>query len=113
MVIPFSILEVLFFGFILRLVLKSNRQVELISVSNEAITIIRLRGDERQEWRFNPYWAQIVLEPSHHDWYPSRLVIRSHGQTLALAECLTETERVSLAEALTQSLLDSKAPMPE
>jgi uncharacterized membrane protein len=61
-VVPFTVLEVVFIGFILRLVLKNNRQVEMISVSADDIRIIKLEGTERTEWSFNPHWAQVELK---------------------------------------------------
>ena len=109
MVAPFTVLEVAFFGFILRLVLKSNKQVEMISVSADEIRVIRLGDSGRTEWSFNPHWAQVELKKSSHDWYPSKLTIRSHGRMVELATCLTDSEREELAEALQESVFSSRS----
>ncbi len=84
---------------ILRFVLKSNKLVEIISVSSDEIRIIELEDSERIEWSFNPHWAQVELKQSSHDWYPSKLTIRSHGRMVELAACLTDIEREELAES--------------
>ncbi len=107
-VLPFTILEVAFIGFILHLILKANRQVEMISVSNNGIRIVKLTDQEREEWHFDPYWAQVELKHSPHDWYPSKLIIRSHGRAVELASCLTNSEREELAEALKESVFSSR-----
>ncbi len=103
-VVPFTVLEVAFIGYILRLVLKSNRQVEMISINEHEIRVIKLGGSERTEWNFNPHWAQVELKKSHHNWYPNKLTIRSHGRVVELASCLTNSEREELAEALQESV---------
>lgn len=109
LVVPFTVLEVAFIGFILRLVLKNNKQVEMISIRHDEIRLIKLDGFERSEWEFNSHWAKVELIKSSHDWYPSKLTIRSHGRVVELASCLTDIEREELAKILLDSIISSKS----
>jgi len=49
-------------------------------------------------------WARVVLERCPKQWYPSRLLIRSHGRAVEVGTFLNEEERRRLAEELAQNL---------
>lgn len=100
MVVPFTLVEVAFLGYILRMVLRSNECVETIILNEEELKVIRESHKERKEWIFQPYWTKIFLRSGRHAWYPDQLLIQCHGKSLEIGTCLTGSERTSLAKVL-------------
>ena len=111
LVIPFTVLDVVFVGLALRYVLRKNSSVELIACTPEKITITRTDGKTFEEYDFQSFWAQVIVTPSRHQWYPSKLFLRSHGRYLEFGGCLTNKERKDLARAIKKSLEHAKALM--
>lgn len=63
---------------------------------------------ESQTWRFTPAWLQVWVErPAPRG---GGLILRSHGQSLAIGGFLTWDEQEDLAEALRQALARARAP---
>lgn len=104
MVVPFTLAEVAFIGGILWLVIRSNQCVETIFYKEDELRIVQQDSQQCKEWTFQPYWVQVFLQSGRHPWYPDRLLIQSHGQSLEIGACLTASERTSLAEALSELL---------
>lgn len=104
LVVPFTVLELALIGAILWLVLRRNQCTEMIVMRGGELRVIRQQGMQRREWTFQPYWVRIMLLSGRHPWYPGRLIIRSHGQSVEVGACLTEPERESLAKALRKFL---------
>ena len=104
LVLPFAFLEILVLGCGLYCFEKATDYREVISLSRDELRIRRQarRGDE--EWAFQPYWARVVRQPDERKWYPSRLLIRSHGRQVEIGSCLTEGEREQLFIDLEHSL---------
>jgi uncharacterized membrane protein len=82
-----------------RLNYRSARRSEHVRLAGDALTIERVgvRGDRRL-WTFQPYWARIVFEEKDED--ENRLLVTSHGRSLALATFLGAGERRSFAGTL-------------
>ncbi len=99
MIVPFTILDVLFIFVVLRWVLNSNNKIEKIRCSSEQLIIYR--GE--QQWQFNPYWTKVIIKKSHHPWYSNRLLIRSHGKSVEVGKYLTEEEKQKLAHEIVES----------
>jgi uncharacterized membrane protein len=104
MVLPFAGLEMLALGVGLYVVAGRCYEREVISISREDIRIEKGRGYPRQQWTLGRVWAQVVLERCPRQWYPSKLLIRSHGRAVEVGRFLHEEERRHLAAALIQSL---------
>lgn len=103
-VVPFAGLEMLALGVCLYLVACRCHECEVISINGDSIRIEKGRGYPRQQWTFGRLWARVVLERCPKAWYPSRLLIRSHGRTVEVGRFLHEEERQRLAAELTRSL---------
>lgn len=80
---------------------------EVISVSSDEIRIERGHRYPEQTWILATSWAKVILERCPRRWYPSRLLIRSHGQSIEVGGFLNEEERRRLAEELVKSLAES------
>lgn len=86
-----------------RLNYRSGRLVEQVRVFDDSLEIeCRRPGKPPQSWRFNPYWAQVVLQPDRYG--TDQLVVRSHGVWLVLGHFLLPEERAEFAAALRDAL---------
>jgi uncharacterized membrane protein len=75
--------------------------------------LVEARGDQvglRQKSQhgetsrtLNRYWAQIKLSGGSH-WYPSRLLVGSHGKFVEIGAALTEEDRIRTAKELQRML---------
>ncbi len=61
-----------------------------------------------REWRFEPYWVRVRLEPARHG--ERLLQLSAHGSTLTLGRFLTSDERCAFAAALNRALGDYRSP---
>ena len=68
----------------------------MVSVTEEKIKIEIGRNTPEKVYEFDKAWAKIVLEKSWNNWYPSRLLLRSHGKQIELGKFLNEQERQCL-----------------
>ena len=86
-----------------RLSYRSARQTETVRLTRAALDVERvgIRG-ERRHWRFEPFWLRLVFE--EWDEGQNRLVLVSHGKSLALGTFLSSPERRGLAQALKSAL---------
>ena len=104
MILPFAGLEVVVLCIALYLCAQRNSRCEVIAVGRESVTVMRGRKEPEEGHEFQRAWVQIVHEQPAHHWYPSRLLIRSHGRAVEVGSCLTEEERKQLACQLEQAI---------
>lgn len=87
-----------------RLNYRSGRLYETVDLTDEALTITRVRpSGQRQSWSFHPYWVRLDLQD--RPGRASELSLSLHGRRLVFASFLTDSERVELAAALKEALL--------
>ncbi len=103
-VLPFSGLEMLALGAALYVTAHRGGVQEVIIIGTETITVESGRQVPESHEEFSRAWANVVLERSWNSWYPSRLLIRSHGRQLEIGRFLNEQERQGLALELTGAL---------
>lgn len=86
-----------------RLSYRSARQTETVRLTDAALDVERVsvRG-ERRQWRFEPFWLRIVFQEEEEG--QNRLLLTSHGKSLALGTFLSSPERRSLAVSLKTAL---------
>jgi uncharacterized membrane protein len=82
------------------------RDCDRLEFDEARLRIIQCRGRHEVRHEFQRYWARVVLEPVRDGWYPSRLMIRSHGRAVEVGACLNEDERQLTARRL-RALLGS------
>jgi uncharacterized membrane protein len=107
-VFGFCGLEVLLIWVCFRLSYRSGRMWERVRLTPTALTVERhLIDGSWREWRFQPYWLRVAMDdPPQHE---SRLVLTSHGNSLAIGSFLTPEERLDLAKALRRALDAARA----
>ena len=103
-VLPLAVAEIAGLGLAFYLVSRTGRQCEIIDVTENEMRVVRDDGRARQEWRFQPYWVQVILQLDPRGWYPSRLFLRSHGRQLEIGRSLTDAERRHLSDELRRRL---------
>lgn len=96
-------LDVLALYIAFRINYRAGEVVETIRLTDDELVIGRSeRRRPAKEWKFQPYWVQVeVDEPRPHE---NRLLLKSHGRTLAIGSFLTPEERIDLAVALRDAL---------
>jgi uncharacterized membrane protein len=104
MILPFAGLEVVVLCIALYICAQRNNCCEVVAVGKDSVTVMRGRKEPEEGHEFQRAWAQVVHEQPVHHWYPSRLLIRSHGREVEVGNCLTEEEREQLACQLEQAI---------
>ncbi len=109
LVLPFAGAEVLLLGVGFYLCALSGQETEVIQIKNDRIAIEKGGKSTRTVWELDRAWARIELLPAPIMWYPSRLVIRSHGKQLQLGAFLTDGERERLARELNGAITSKES----
>lgn len=104
MILPFAGLEIVVLCIALYICAQRNNRCEVVTVGKDSVTVVRGRKEPEEGHEFRRVWAQVVHERPVHHWYPSRLLIRSHGREVEVGNCLTEEERKQLACQLEQAI---------
>ncbi len=104
LVLPFAGLELSALGAGLYVVSRRCHECEVISIAGDSVRVEKGYDYPRERWTFTRLWAHAVLEQCPARWYPSRLLIRSHGRTVEVGHFLNEEERRRLAVELSQNL---------
>jgi uncharacterized membrane protein len=102
-VIGFFGLDVALVYVAFRLSYRSARRSETIRLADDAFTVeqVSVRGASRI-WRFQPFWLRVILEERADK--PNRLLVASHGRSLAIGDFVTPSARVELAETIRDAL---------
>ena len=96
LILPFAGLELAALGIVLYISAWRSNAKEVIIVNEEKITVEIGRSSPEKVYEFDKAWAKIVLEKSWNNWYPSRLLLRSHGKQIEIGKFLNEQERQCL-----------------
>lgn len=92
-------LESLFIAFVLFLFARRRDDYELVTVDERYVRIARRNGGRESQDRFERYWARVSLQKNDR-WYPSRLLVGSHGRAVEVGRALNERARGILAREL-------------
>ncbi len=104
LILPFAGLELLALGVVLYISAWRSNIKEVVNISEEKIRIEIGRDVPEKIYELDKAWANIVLERSWNNWYPSRLLLRSHGRQLEIGKFLNEQERQCLAIELKKAI---------
>ena len=104
LVLPFSGLEVMVLGIALYMNAWRGGVKEVITISDRALAVEQGRQAPESRVEFQRPWAKVILERPGNSWYPSRLLIRSHGRQVEIGRFLNEQERQGLAQQLRATL---------
>jgi uncharacterized membrane protein len=86
-----------------RLSYRSARQREVLRLNADDFTVERVDiYGERLIWRFQPFWLRVVLDERPDE--SNRLLVASHGRSLAIGDFLGAPVRRELANSLRAAL---------
>ena len=100
LVLPFAGLELVVVTAGLYLSCCASGRAEVIRIGQETLVVQSGRGRPEREHTFQRAWARVVLVRDPSGWYPSRLLVRSHGRSLEIGAWLVEDEKLELAAEL-------------
>ncbi|GAB4350968.1 MAG: hypothetical protein Kow006_14400 [Gammaproteobacteria bacterium] len=100
LVLPFAGAELLVLGIGLYACSLRTHTQEVVRIETDSIRIQRGRRRPSSEIHLPRAWARVVLISDTRHWYPSRLLIRSHGKSVEVGSHLVESERLHLADQL-------------
>jgi uncharacterized membrane protein len=103
-VLPFAGAEVIVVGIGFYLSARAGQETEVVSVGANKVAVEKGHRRVRERFELQRAWAQIRLLRPRIRWYPSRLVIRSHGKAVELGGFLNEDERRQLADKLQRAI---------
>lgn len=104
MVFPFAGLEMAALAAVLYLCARRASQREVVAIDGDSVRVMKGRRTAQEIYHFQRFWARVEVIRSNNDWYPSRLVICSHGREVEVGNCLCEDERQLLAERLSHAI---------
>ncbi len=104
LVLPFAGLEVIVLGVALYLSAVRGSVREVIRILDAAVIYEAGCAAPLVTRTFQRHWTRVVLEQSCGDWYPSRLLLRSHGRQVEVGRFLEEKERQHLGLQLQNAL---------
>lgn len=104
LILPFAGLELTALGVVLYISAWRSNIKEVVCVADDKIRIEIGHNTAEKVFEIDRTWAQVVLQRSWNNWYPSRLLLRSHGRQLEIGKFLNEQERQRLAIELKKIL---------
>jgi uncharacterized membrane protein len=102
-VTPFFGVDVLLVYLAFRISYRRAKLREELRLTDESLTVERvgIKG-ERTRWQFQPFWLRLIFEEK--DEHTNRLVLASHGRSLAVGSFLGPAERRGVAYSLKDAL---------
>ena len=100
LILPFTILEVSVVSFSFFYLLKRSQQQQVIELTQEDITISEgIRRPDRV-WRWQRFFAKVIVNEPRYAWHPKRIEIRHQGDSIEIGSFLNVTEKEELINAL-------------
>jgi uncharacterized membrane protein len=103
LVLPLTGLEILVIGIAIYYQSCWAHSQQVIRIGSNQIRVIN-HGRSRSEKCFHKAWLKIIRNRDPRGWYPSRLLIGSHGQFIEVGKYLIEEERETLAHKLKSAI---------
>jgi uncharacterized membrane protein len=113
MVMPFSGLEMLLVTAAFYYCAVRARTCEEVALDAQQIRVRRGARELKSEAFMPRHWAQVELRKDPRRWYPTRLLLRSHGRAIEIARNLMDEERALLARDLRHTLEQDPASLAE
>lgn len=104
LILPFAGLELLALGTALYVSAWRGGRREVVKFDGDTVIVEVGRDGPEQRFEFDRIWLRVVLQKSWSSWYPSRLLLRSHGRQIEIGSFLNEQERQALAITLRKAL---------
>ncbi|MCU7935822.1 MAG: DUF2244 domain-containing protein [Candidatus Thiodiazotropha sp. (ex Dulcina madagascariensis)] len=103
LILPFTGLEIVILGIAIYCQSCRVHTRQLISIDETHVRITDSRNQQAEKC-FCKAWLKIVQNRDPKGWYPSRLLIGSHGEYIEIGKNLIEEEREILANNLRSAI---------
>lgn len=106
-ILPFAGLELAALGAGLYVSLRNNAAREVVTVTQDRVCVETGRVDQperRVRHEFHRAWARLEVEPGRTTGGAGRLRLGASGRFIELGACLSEQQRLGLAQRLTKVL---------
>jgi uncharacterized membrane protein len=109
---PFLGLDVALLAWAFRASTRAARREERVTLTASELCVARdAPRTPHREWRFNPYWVRVEMDPEPDHW--SQLTLWSHGKFLRIGQFLAPAERARFGAVLKAALRDARnLPLP-
>lgn len=104
LILPFAGIELAALAIALYVSAWRGGRKEVIRITHERVQVESGIDKPDTEVEFDKTWLQVVLVKPKIRWYPSQLMLRSHGRQMEIGSFLNEEERKGLAIVLRQAL---------
>ncbi len=104
LVLPFSGVELLALGAALYITAWRGGTREVITITDDSVYVETGRSRPEQRHDLQRYWTKVVLRRPWVAWYPSKLLLCSHGREIEVGRFLNEEERRGLAKILKSAI---------
>lgn len=108
LILPFSGIEVLALGLAFYVTAWRGGSREVIRIHSDSLIVESGHREVVNREVFQRAWVKVVLERSWNSWYPSRLLLRSHGRQMEIGRFLNEQERQGFALLLREALKNNQ-----
>jgi len=98
-VLPFLGLELALLAMAFVMLQKRARFFDLLVSEGDEVCVTKRDGKGDRKQRFHRYWMQVRVASGPY-WYPSKLLVGSHGQFTEIGAELTEEDRLKTATQL-------------
>ncbi|MGA0381844.1 MAG: DUF2244 domain-containing protein [Arenicellales bacterium] len=98
-VLPFLGLELALLAIAFVMLQKRARFFDLLVSEGDEVCVTKRDGKGDRKQRFHRYWMQVRVASGPY-WYPSKLLVGSHGQFTEIGAELTEEDRLKTATQL-------------
>ena len=102
-VLPFLGLEIAVVAAVFLILQRRARFYDLVEAKGDDVCLSQRGRHGEKSGKLNRYWTQVRLAAGGH-WYPSRLLVGSHGNYMEIGAALTEEDRIKTAKALQRAL---------
>ncbi|HAF75457.1 MAG TPA: hypothetical protein DCG21_09485 [Gammaproteobacteria bacterium] len=102
-VLPFLGLEIAVVVVAFLILQRRARFYDLVEAKGDDVCLSQRGRHGEKSGKLNRYWTQVRLAAGGH-WYPSRLLVGSHGNYMEIGAALTEEDRIKTAKALQRAL---------
>ena len=103
LVLPFAGLEILVIGIAIYCQSCCAHTRQIIRIDNTHVTVRDNRSNQVEKC-FHKAWLKVIQNHDPRGWYPSRLLIGSHGVYIEIGKHLVEEEREVLAHNLRSAI---------
>ena len=102
-VLPFLGLEIAVLAAVFLMLQRRSRFYDLVEVRGDDVSLHQRGRHGEKSGKLNRYWTQVRLAAGGH-WYPSKLLVGSHGDFMEIGAALTEEDRIKTAKELQRAL---------